>query len=218
MISIITRCYNRLEYTIQCVNRVQSLGGDYEHIIIDNNSQDGTYEWFRWMNANTKHLDKLRYFRMKDNVGDWTGMATGLKYAKGDYIVQLDNDILVNDKTWLQDMVTILEKTGYKSVMLKRRGAIWVLGHKQTGEPQTIGNIDGLEVIPVERSVACYMTSREIFEMLVQNVHNKDRSKYEVRNLIGNTAKILNRTCEECEYKIQRIKYNPKNKNVHARL
>jgi len=218
MISIITRCYNRLEYTIQCINRVQSLGGDYEHIIIDQNSDDGTYEWFRWMHDNTNHLDKIRYFRLKENIGDWTGMVEGLKYAKGDYIVQLDNDILVTDKTWLSDMVTILTKTEYRSVMLKRLGALWVLGHKQAGEPHTLGMIEGLEVIPVERSVACFMTSRDTFKMFAEGVINKDRSKYEIRNMIGNTAKILNRTCEECEYKIQRIKYSPKNKKIHAKL
>jgi len=194
------------------------MGGDYEHIIIDNASQDGTQEWFRWMVANTNWYDKLKYYRFNENMGDWTGMTEGLKYAKGDYIVQLDNDILVNDKTWLQDMVTILTKTEYKSVMLKRSGALWILGPKGTGDPKTTGMIDGLDIIPVERSVACYMTSRKTFELFAERIRNKDRSKYEIRNLIGNTAKILNRTCQECEYDTQRIKYKPSNKNVHAKL
>ena len=217
MISIITRCYNRLEYTIQVVNRVREMGGDYEHIIIDNASQDGTQEWFRWMVANTNWYDKLKYYRFDTNLGDWTGMTEGLKYAKGDYIVQLDNDILVNDKSWLQDMVTVLTKTDYRSVMLKRSGALWVLGPRM-GEPGTRGLIEGLDIIPVERSVACYMTTRKTFEMFATGVHNKNRSKYEIRRLIGNTAKIINRTCQECEYDIQRVKYSPKNKNIHAKL
>ena len=218
MISIITRCYNRLEYTIQVVNRVRELGGDYEHIIIDNASQDGTQEWFRWMVKNTNWYDKLRYYRFDDNLGDWMGMIKGLEYAKGDYIVQLDNDILVDNNTWLQDMVTVLANTDYKAVMLKRMGVQWVLGVKQSGEPQLKGLIEGLDIIPVERPVACYMTTRKTFDMFAERVHNKDRSKYEIRNLIGNTAKILNRPCRECEYDIQRIKYSPKNKNIHAKL
>lgn len=218
MISIITRCFNRLEYTIQCVNNVRNMGGDYEHILIDNASTDGTNEWFRWIHDNCSWYHKMRYFRLDNNVGDWTGMLIGLKHAKGDYIVQLDNDIIVHHKTWLQDMVTILEKTEYKSVMLKRKGALWVLGEHKKGNPLTKGTIEGLEIIPVERSVACYMTTRETFEMFAERVRNRERSKYEIRSLIGNTAKIFNRTCQEIEYDFQRIKYSPKNKNVHAKL
>ncbi|GAG67230.1 unnamed protein product [marine sediment metagenome] len=170
------------------------------------------------MVENTSWYNTLRYYRYDHNLGDWGGMVKGFSHAVGDYIVQLDNDILVNDKSWLQDMVTILTKTEYKSVMLKRRGALWVLGQKPHGTPRTAGMIEGLDIIPVERSVACFMTSRKTFAMFAEQIHNASRSKYEIRRLISNTAKILNRTCEEIEYKTQRIKYNPKNKKVHDKL
>ena len=49
--SIITRAFNRLEYTILCVRQVQLLAkdADYEHIIINQNSSDGTEQWLRSM-------------------------------------------------------------------------------------------------------------------------------------------------------------------------
>ena len=39
---------NKLEYTIRCIESVRRYTryGNYEHIIINNNSSDGTKEWF----------------------------------------------------------------------------------------------------------------------------------------------------------------------------
>ena len=46
-VSIITRCYNKLEYTIRCIESVarNTEYDNYEHIIVNNNSNDGTTEW-----------------------------------------------------------------------------------------------------------------------------------------------------------------------------
>lgn len=42
--TIIIRAFNRLEYTVLCTRNVQLLAKDvdYEHIIIEQNSSDGT--------------------------------------------------------------------------------------------------------------------------------------------------------------------------------
>ena len=221
MISIITRCYNRLEYTIQVVNAVRDLGGDYEHIIIDNGSQDGTPEWFRWMNDNTSWYNNIKYYRFDNNIGDWKGMVKGFIHSEGDYIMQLDNDIIPQCKSWLADMVRVLEETKYRTVMLRRANVAWKLKPKGPVfivRNESIDAIDDLEVAPVERPVACFMADRKTFKMLSEKVVRSDRSKYEIRALVGNTAKILNRTCIEIEADFQRDKYNPKNKNIWAKL
>jgi len=65
MISVITRCRNRLEYTAQVLDAVkQNTKCEYEHIIIDNGSSDGTAEWFRWMSVNTNWYPKVKYISM----------------------------------------------------------------------------------------------------------------------------------------------------------
>jgi glycosyltransferase involved in cell wall biosynthesis len=86
-----------LEYTIQTVNCVrQTADADYEHIIIDQASTDGTHKWFMWINQNLNWFKNLKYVRMPTNLGDWGGMVAGLNYISpgSKYIVQLDNDIL----------------------------------------------------------------------------------------------------------------------------
>lgn len=100
MISIITRCHNRLEYTTQVINAVKNtVHSPYEHIIIDNGSTDGTQEWFRWMHINTNWFPAVKYVRCEVNLGDWGGMVAGLSFIsdKSKYVVQLDNDIIPQD-------------------------------------------------------------------------------------------------------------------------
>lgn len=219
MISIITRCRNRLEYTTQVLDAVRNnTKCNYEHIIIDNDSSDGTLEWFQWMRNNTTwYQDKVKYMRFNHNLGDWGGMLEGFKYADGDYIVQLDNDI-IPCKYWLTAMLTVLKETSYQVVMLKRSNVAWKL--KSLSIPE---NIDGLEVARVERAVACYMMSRESFELCAKHISERQgmASKYIMAGLVPKTwkglkpiGKILNRTCIELQADFQRKKYNPKNPQI----
>ena len=223
-ISIITRCRNRLEYTIQVVDAVKRLSYDYEHIIIDNGSTDGTYEWFRWMKENTSWLTNLKYVRIGGNTGDWGGMLEGFKYSKGAYIVQLDNDIIPCEG-WLEAMLTVINKSQYKVVMLRRKNVAWKL--RPLRAPQ---NMFGYEVAPVERAVACYMMSRENFQRCTQYIpaHKGARSKYIMAGLTQDwhglkpIGKILNRSCYEIQADrgndINRQKYSPKNPEVWEKI
>ncbi|MBW2002934.1 MAG: glycosyltransferase family 2 protein, partial [Deltaproteobacteria bacterium] len=145
MISIITRCRNRLEYTAQVMDAVRRRTKvSYEHIVVDNHSSDGTYEWFRWMKVNTNwYDDTVRYYRHLINTGDWGGMLAGFRKSKGDYIVQLDNDIIPCDG-WLTAMQAVLEQTDYKVVMLKRDNVAWKL--KAQSAPKIIGDMEVVKV------------------------------------------------------------------------
>ena len=172
MISIITRCRNRLEYTTQVLDAVkQNTKCDYEHIIIDNGSTDGTYEWFRWMDENTTWYNTIRYMRIEGNSGDWGGMLYGATVAKGDYIVQLDNDIIPCEG-WLTAMLTVLKETSYRVVMLKRDNVAWKL--KSLSPPKSV---DGLLVTKVERAVACYMMSTEDFHLCAKYIPARQGAK-----------------------------------------
>lgn len=217
MISIITRCYNRLEYTIQVVNNVRLTADmDYEHIIVDNNSNDGTYEWFSWMSQNTNWIDNLKYIRMSYNYGDWEGMVKGFEHIdeNSKYVVQLSNDMLPCEK-WLSSLVYVLENTNYKIAALRRSNVEWKL--KSKGNKQVLEN--GLVIYIIERPVACYMMRTDLFRIASKYVKHSNRSKYELARLVkGSVAKIHNKTCQEIEAPFQREKYDPKNKQVWEKL
>jgi glycosyltransferase involved in cell wall biosynthesis len=209
VISIITRCLNRLEYTTQVIDAVkQRTKIPYEHIIVDNASSDGTKEWFKWMNINTSWYSNLKYYRMDSNLGDWGGMLAGAKQAKGEYIVQLDNDIIPCEG-WLSSMLTVLMESDYKVVMLKRDNVAWRL------KPlSTVHKIGDLDVVRVERAVACYMMSKKDFDTLNIPKNQGMKSKYKMAKKLHPIGKILNRTCIELQADFQRQKYNPKNPQV----
>ena len=212
MISVITRCRNRLEYTAQVLDAVKRRTHiPYEHIIVDNASSDGTKEWFSWMAKNSWY-DNVKYLRMERNCGDWGGMLVGAEAAKGDFIVQLDNDIIPCDG-WLSALHSGLVGTKYNVVMLRRENVAWKL------KPlSAVRIVAGLEVVRIERCVACYILRTEDFKKLHISENQGVRSKYMIAKQLHPLGKIMNRTCIEIEAEDQRQKYDPKNPQVWEKV
>jgi len=104
MISVITPCYCRLEYTTRCIDAIRRYNpdADYEHILVDNGSWDGTKEWFHSLKAlDTGWWNHITYIRLNENIGDHAAKAIGLKEAKGEYIHMVDNDIALKSFNYL---------------------------------------------------------------------------------------------------------------------
>ena len=83
LVSIIIRTYNRLEYTIETLNSILNNTSyeNYEIIIINNNSSDGTTQWLDWVSKNSPfYANKFKHIKMETNVGDWAGMVEGLNH------------------------------------------------------------------------------------------------------------------------------------------
>ena len=217
-IAIITRCRNRLEYTIQTIHSVQKTEHDnWHHYIIDNDSTDGTMQWFKWMNKNTKLLKNLSYYHYDENLGDWGGMLTAQKLLSKDceYVVQLDNDIII-PPDWLTAMQTIIKITGYPVVMLRRANVLWKL--KPLSKEK---NIESYLIARVERAVACFMMKREFYDLCCKKIPPAKgmRSKYIIAQLAERKIyKILNVKCNEIDSLTQRKLYNPKNPQVWEKI
>lgn len=95
LISIITVIYNAeevLEPTLRSVEE-QSFG-NYEHIIIDGHSTDGT------LSIVARHLRPQLQLHSKSDNGIYHGMNRGLKHSKGKYVLFLNaGDRLANKET-----------------------------------------------------------------------------------------------------------------------
>lgn len=112
LVSIITPMYNRLEYTIRCIDAVKRTNRDfsYEHILINNGSSDGTHEWFdSILNSSSDWWKKMFYLSLPENIGDHKAKAYGMDHAKGKYICMLDNDMALRAENFLRKMVDIYD-------------------------------------------------------------------------------------------------------------
>lgn len=113
-LSIIILTYNTKDITYQAVESVEKNykdeveNGDYEVIVADNRSTDGTLEFFQAFKKKTK----IKSFHIVDNggnIGFSAGNNKGVPYAKGKYVLFLNPDTIVYPKT-LQRMITFMDE------------------------------------------------------------------------------------------------------------
>ena len=92
-VSVIIVNYNTIELTLNCINSIftHTLGIDFEVIVVDNNSDDGSGEILR--------LDKrIVFIQNLANEGFGSANNIGYRYAKGKYLFLLNSDtILLNN-------------------------------------------------------------------------------------------------------------------------
>lgn len=112
-VSVITPTYNlikndRKDLFIQAVNSVQNQTyKNIEHIIIDNNSDDGTKELLEEFANEYKNF---RYYSQKDE-GIFDAFNKGVEKAKGKYIIFLNTDDFYHKKDGIEKCVDLLEKS-----------------------------------------------------------------------------------------------------------
>lgn len=107
MVSIIILNYNGKDYLSDCLNSLlQQSYQDFEVILYDNCSSDGSV---KYLQDNFKN-NKIKVVAAESNSGFAGGNNEALKHTKGDLIVLLNNDTVV-DKEWLSELVIGLNYT-----------------------------------------------------------------------------------------------------------
>lgn len=103
--SIVVLGYNRLQKTKYCVECILKYTVDisYELILIDNGSDDGTYEYFQ----SVLH-DKKIIIHVTKNIGISFPLRSVKNIYTGKYLIFLSNDIYVTTN-WLKNLLTCLE-------------------------------------------------------------------------------------------------------------
>jgi GT2 family glycosyltransferase len=96
--SIIILTYNNLDYNKICIESIRKYtkNNNYEIIVVDNNSTDGTVEWL-------KEQKDIRVIYNKENLGFPKGCNQGIKMATGEEILLLNNDTIVTPG-WLENL------------------------------------------------------------------------------------------------------------------
>ena len=106
VISIIITNYNGGNLLLQCVESVYNSNyQNYEVVLVDNNSNDNSH-----LNAK-KQFPEIILISNNKNLGS-VGRNSGIKIAKGEFIVLLDNDTKVNTD-WLDEFLKNYKINGY---------------------------------------------------------------------------------------------------------
>jgi GT2 family glycosyltransferase len=104
--SIIILTFNQLEYTKKCLQSIaQYTSVPYELIIVDNGSTDGTAQFLE--NYANEHVN-CKVILNKENLGFAGGNNQGIAAARGDYILLLNNDVIVT-RDWLERLIAHIE-------------------------------------------------------------------------------------------------------------
>nr|WP_302598817.1 glycosyltransferase family 2 protein [uncultured Cellulosilyticum sp.] len=98
MISIIIPNYNGNKYLKECLDSVYAQSfKDFELIIIDNASTDGSYEWLM-------AYPDIQFKRLDQNYGFSRAVNEGIYLAKGEYVLLLNNDTIMK-KDFLEEIL-----------------------------------------------------------------------------------------------------------------
>jgi GT2 family glycosyltransferase len=121
-VSIVTVTHNGLVFTRLCLESLLTTGTsiDFEVVIVDNASTDGTAEYLSELSA----LDaRVRVELSADNAGFAAATNLGIALSQGDVIVLLNNDTMPVDR-WLDRLVDHLndEQIGLIGAVTNRAG------------------------------------------------------------------------------------------------
>ena len=170
-VSIVIPVYNEFQYTYNCVKSIVKNSGNvsYEVIIANDCSTDITQEI-------EKAVENVRIITTKKNVRFLLNCNNAAKYAKGKYILFLNNDTQVQEN-WLSPLVSLIErdqkigmvgsKLIYPDGLLQEAGGIvwkdasaWNFGNRKNTEDPEYNYVKEADYI----SGAAIMIRKELWE------------------------------------------------------
>jgi len=173
LVSIIILNYNAGNLLLDCVDSILKTNyQNFEIIVVDNASKDDSHTECK------KRFSQIQLIENNENLGYCEGNNVGIRKAKGDYIVVLNPDTLV-DQNWLKELVSAYQKFGdglYQpkfltttnhNTIMSTGNMIHLFGFgysRGKGEPDK-GNFNEHEIIGYA-SGTCLFTTTKIFKKL----------------------------------------------------
>lgn len=169
LVSVVIPTFNSRNNLLECLGVLSfSSYSDMEIVVVDNASTDGTYDAVKQKFPNIKLIQNER------NMGVTGGRNKGAIEAKGDYLLFLDHDMIV-DKQMVEELVKIIEAdrsigvAGPIIYYYDEPGEVWAAGtsinmltgkiHFNTFNPDKVGINEpfNVQVMP-----AALMVRREV--------------------------------------------------------
>lgn len=103
IVSVVLLAYNNLNYTRDCVESILTNTDDvdFELILVDNGSTDGTKEYF-------ESIPGAKVIHLKVNIHLVKGFNIGLMAAEGKYCAAVCNDFIFTPN-WLKNLIICME-------------------------------------------------------------------------------------------------------------
>ena len=171
LISIIILNYNAGNLLLDCVDSIQkSTHTNFEVILVDNASKDNSHIECK------KKFQNIKLIENSQNLGYCEGNNVGLRVVKGQFVVVLNPDTIV-DPFWLEELLKAYKDNGkgiYQpkflatsnhSMLLSTGNMIQIFGF---GFSRSKGDIDEQKFEKLEKinyaSGTCLFTSKEVLE------------------------------------------------------
>jgi len=116
-ISVVVPCYNEAENIPSLLMRLQKVlkEKNYELVLVDDGSDDGTKELLR---KEATHNKRLNYLVLSRNFGHQAALKAGIDHARGACVVTMDADLQHPPET-IPEMYALWQK-GYDVVTARR--------------------------------------------------------------------------------------------------
>lgn len=166
-ISVVIATYNRLNSLKKVIdNIIKTLDGlDYEIVVSDNASTDGTKDYFDNLSNNN-----IRYYRNQENIGYFKNFLNGLEKATSEVVWVCCDDDDIGERSFFEEGLRVLKNSEADLVFgrLKKRATI-------DSSPDSIDKYNFQEEysskeylsdwlnIRERLSSACFLYKRELF-------------------------------------------------------
>ena len=127
--SIVIPCFNALEHTIRCIDSIRRHSKDYELILVDDCSTDGSTGYLKQQSLRHENTQTLLH---SANAGFSETVNTGIAAAAGDFVVLLNSDTVVTPG-WLDSLHSTFS-AATKHFHLDKVGAVGPVSNYAGGE------------------------------------------------------------------------------------
>jgi dolichol-phosphate mannosyltransferase len=129
MLSIVIPVFNEVQVVpillARCTAAASSLTSDYEIIIVDDGSTDGTLKMLLEARAENS---RIRILSLSRNFGHQAAFTAGLDHASGDIVAMLDGD-LQDPPELMSEMYRMITEEGYEVVNARKSSRKGKKGH-----------------------------------------------------------------------------------------
>ncbi len=176
-VSIVILTHNNLSYTRSCLEAIEATTEDYQVVVVDNASSDGTPEYLARLEEESSTVKVLLN---KSNRGFAAGCNQGVAASRHGTICLLNNDTIPFEG-WLDSLVDVMEKgvgavgaklllpdhtlqhCGIEFSYREEPGPHFWPYHRYLGFPEEIAEANSLEAVPGVTG-ACLLTSRTVWD------------------------------------------------------